>query len=256
VFDSILLEPEQVDLLLLIVEASRATPRDNRHKFLVARTMGGDHLIHPGIPADKRSIYYGDVEILVSTGLLHMGFSSRGSPNFDVTPLGYRYYEYVKQSLGQAPERVEKTIRALLDSDSFRNAYPLAYSKWLSAEELLWRSDTQEHFTTVGHLCREAFQEFADALIAQHPLAEELTDKARTIGRVRAILTAVTTNSGPTHSTFITTLVNYWTAVNDLVQRQEHGATKEGQDLNWEDARRVVFSTLFAMYEVHKTVTS
>ena len=42
---------------------------------------------------------------------------------------------------------------------------------------------------------------------------------------------------------FLDALLTYWGTVSDLVQRQEHGAKKEGEPLMWEDARRVVFQT-------------
>lgn len=48
--------------------------------------------------------------------------------------------------------------------------------------------------------------------------------------------------------------MNYWGAVADLTQRQEHGVQKEGEQLVWEDARRVVFQTLLVMFEVDKAL--
>ena len=109
-FENIILEPEQKDLLILLVEASRNVKNRERRKFLVAQSKDGDSLIHPGIPRDKSDIYYGDIEILAHEGLLNLGFGSRGSPNFDVTPIGYRYYLYLKETLGEPIERVENSI--------------------------------------------------------------------------------------------------------------------------------------------------
>ena len=63
-FNQILLEPEQVELLFLIVEAVRNTPSEERQKFFVAQTFGGDFLHHPGIKESENRIYYGDVEEL------------------------------------------------------------------------------------------------------------------------------------------------------------------------------------------------
>jgi hypothetical protein len=48
--------------------------------------------------------------------------------------------------------------------------------------------------------------------------------------------------------------VDYWGTVSDLVQRQEHGAQKQGAELTWEDARRVVFQTAIVMYEVSRAL--
>lgn len=50
------------------------------------------------------------------------------------------------------------------------------------------------------------------------------------------------------------TLRAYWSSTIDLIQRQEHGATKEGVPLEWEDARLVVFSTMVSMAELDRAV--
>jgi len=60
-FKDILIEPDQEDLLIKIVEAARNVPSDQRTKFTVAQSVGGDCLIHPGLPKDKGQIYCGDV---------------------------------------------------------------------------------------------------------------------------------------------------------------------------------------------------
>lgn len=54
---------------------------------------------------------------------------------------------------------------------------------------------------------------------------------------------------------FLDSLLVQWGCVSDLVQRQEHGALREGGDLVWEDARRVVFQTLIVMYEIDRAVS-
>ncbi len=54
---------------------------------------------------------------------------------------------------------------------------------------------------------------------------------------------------------FLIKLLDYWGAVNGIVQRQEHGAQKEGEPLKWEDARRVVFQTMLVMYEIDRTLS-
>ena len=48
--------------------------------------------------------------------------------------------------------------------------------------------------------------------------------------------------------------MTYWGTVSDLVQRQEHGAQREGKQLVWEDARRVVFQTANVMFEIDRSL--
>jgi hypothetical protein len=55
-------------------------------------------------------------------------------------------------------------------------------------------------------------------------------------------------------ATLLAGLTDYWEALVDLVERQVHGAQKEGQALTWEDARRIVFQTMAVMYEVDRAL--
>lgn len=252
-YDHILLEPIQEKLLITIVEAARNVPPERRRKFLVAQSKEGDELIHPGLPKEKQ-IYYGDIEILARQGLLALGFASKGSPIFDVTPLGFRYYEYLKERTGHATERIEATIKSYLDAYEFQKKYPEAYQKWTSAENLLWQTDTQQQLTTIGHLCREAVQEFADTLVDLYKPSNIINDKAKTITRLRTVLEMREQQLGKTEKPFLEALLTYWGTVNDLIQRQEHGGQKEGQELIWEDARRVVFQTAIVMFEIDKAL--
>lgn len=252
-FIGILLEPEQEELLSSIVEAVRNTPREERQKFLVIQLDGGvDFLHHSGMKKGENRIYYGDIEELGRQGLLAIGFGPRGTPNFDVTSLGFRYYEHLKRKRGEAVEHVGTTVREYLNSQEFRAKYPDAFAKWLSAEDLLWQTDTQPQLTTIGHLCREALQGFITILVERYQPPDVNTDKTKTAARLKAVLG--TAQLGTTKKAFLEALLAYWGTVNDLIQRQEHGAYKDGEQLVWEDARRVVFQTMITMFEIDKTL--
>jgi len=251
-FSRILLEPEQEELLLSIVEAVRNTPREERRKFLVLQTSGGDFLDHPGMKEGESKIYYGDVEELGRQGLVAIRLSSSGTPIFDVTSLGFRYYEHLRRKKGEAVQRVETTVREYLISPEFRAKYAEAFAKWSSAEDLLWGTDTQEQLTTIGHLCREALQAFATSLVERYQPPDVDTDKTKTKARLRAVLYA--TQLGTKRKTFLEALLAYSSTVDDLIQRQEHGAYKDGEQLVWEDGRRVVFQTMITMFEIARAL--
>lgn len=253
-FEDILLEPVQEDLLITIVEADRSTPLDKRQKFLVAQSSGGDSLVHPSIPNEKRQIYFGDVESLARESLVALGYGSKGTANFDVTPLGFKYYEFLKGRLGQSVERIEKTAKSYIDAQNFQGNYPKAFEKWSAAEELLWRTDSQQQLTTIGHLCREAVQEFADSLVDRYSPPGVTNDKSKTIARLKAVFDLKSKQLGKTKKPFLDALIAYWGTVNDLVQRQVHGGKREGQSLIWEDARLVVFQTLIVMFEIDRAL--
>jgi len=64
----------------------------------------------------------------------------------------------------------------------------------------------------------------------------------------------VVVECSPKFKAVLESLVSCWEAAIDLVQRQEHGANKEGEPLVWEDARRVVFQTMMVMYELDRAL--
>lgn len=251
-FDQILLEPVQKELLTTLVEAARNTPRDNRQKFFVLQSSGGDELLHSYVPKDKTQIYFGDVEVLSNEGLLALGYGSGGTPNFDITPLGFQYCEYLKKKSGEPVERIEATMKDFLDAQNFVKRYPEAYKKWSLAEDLLWKTDSQQQLTTIGHLCREAVQEFAGYLVYSHNPPNVTNDKSKTVARLKAIIDLKVKDLSDTKKGLFDAMIAYWGTVNDLIQRQEHDSQKEGQPLIWEDARVVVFQTLIIMFEIDR----
>ena len=76
-------------------------------------------------------------------------------------------------------------------------------------------------------------------------------DKSRDINRIQAVVDQRRSQLGTT-AALLDALVSYWRVVSGLVQRQEHGAQKEGRPLVWEDGRRVVFQTAIIMFEVDR----
>ena len=253
-FIQVLLEQEQRELLELLVEASRNVPREERGKFMVFQTMQGDILAHSGLKGNRDRIYLGDVEALAREQLVALRYNRKDTPQFDVTPLGFKYYEYLKNQAGEPAQTVEETVHSYVDSNSFRKKYPLAYQRWSDAESRLWSTDSEKELTTIGHLCREAMQEFAHALIEIHELDDIESDKAKTVARIRTIFTQKGKELGSTEKPFLDALLVYWGTISDLVMRQEHGSQKEGTPLVWEDARRIVFQTLNVMYEIDKAL--
>lgn len=254
-YPHILLEEEQEQLLQALVEASRNVERTKRQEFMFVESFSGAVLSHPGLPDRKMSAYRGDIQALAQERLLALRYGSHGSIFFDVTPLGFKYYDEVKRRFGQPVERIERAVRQYLDTDRFQRRYPEAYGKWAEAEALLWSSESEGQFTTIGHLCREAMQEFAEALVQQHQVPDADPDKAHTIARVRSVVDSKKGQLGSREKPFLDALLTYWRTVGGLTQRQEHGGQKEGKPLVWEDARRVVFQCAVVMFEIDGAVS-
>jgi hypothetical protein len=244
------LEPEQTELLNAAVEAARNVQRKERQKFLVIETMADTSIIHPGLPGGSLTVYKGDIDVLISLGLLLPTYGSSSTMFFDVSPYGFQFYEALKEQSGKPMQRVGQQTKDFIDSDGFRRKYPLAYDKWAKAEAVLWSSDSETQFTTIGHLCREALQEFTEALVIHYQLTDSEPDKTHTVARLRAIINRKKASLGETWVAFLDALLAYWGTLNDLVQKQEHGSLKEGDPLIWEDGRRVVFHTAVLMSEI------
>lgn len=256
-FSHVRLEEEQKQLFKEIVERVKSIPRENRMKINLSKSLNGSSLMIRGWDGenyDMNNVFDGDLEELAKKGFLDQSFGSKGSPQFYVTPEGFDYYEWLMKQQGETIERMEYEVQSFIDSKSFSESYPEAYKKLSKAEELLWGSDEDEQFTTIGHLCREAVQEFADQIYSEHVPDGDITNKKKTINRINEVIEKQKSELGNTLPPFLESLTTYWKNLNDLVQRQEHGAEAEEEILKWIDAKRVVLHTMVLMYEIHQSV--
>lgn len=254
-FSNILLDDDQKNLLCQLIEASRNVPMEARQRFYTFHVFGENHptVFHKGLPDGKIHARLTDIELLAKDGLVILSYAHNNLPEIDITPLGFRYYEHIKKRLGEPLSILENSIRQYLDSESFACNFPEAYEKWCQAEKLLWESENKKHYTIIGHLCREAMQAFADEIVIKVKVPIVDSNKAHTVKKIRNVLqTTSTLVTGKTNSAFLEALLAYWGTVSDLAQRQEHGEAKKGDDLVWEDARRIVFQSFLVMYEIGK----
>lgn len=248
------LDAEQEDLLVALVEAERRIPHGHRDKFLVDHTDGppGVDILHPGWPSSQR-VFLGNLELLAQANLINMGHDGR-SEDFYVTPAGFAYYADLKSQHGEPLRRIEKNQLEFISGDWFRTHYPKAHEKWHQAESLLWEEDSRRNASIVGHLVREAMQEFADSLVTTLSVPGVTHEKSHTVARIRAAIEFSSESLGSTVKPFLDALLTYWGTLNDLVQRQEHAAQREAEDLLFPDARRIVFHSAAVMFELHNTL--
>src|SRR5205085_2291537 len=151
----------------------------------------------------------------------------------------------------QSAKRVTEVLRKHVDLAAFSARHSAASAKWRDAEARLWAADPEKEATMIGHLCREAQQEFATSFLKLHEVTDAEPDRAKVERRVGTVL-AKQAGKSKSVEEYAIALGGYWEAVTALVQRQEHGATKEGEPLMWEDSRRLVFAALFAMTELDR----
>lgn len=245
------LEDEQKELLAKFVEAHRNASRELRGVFLVVQTMDKPQatFLHSRVKALRFEGSLGDAEVLAQSGLLRLSYNSQGSPLFYVQPQGIQFYEEMKGS-SPALQTLEDELRHFIGAREFQESHPAAFAKWEQAASLLWEADSAQQLSTIGHLCREALQEFAASLADLERVDVSTIEPAKTVSRLKAVLAGRAATLGTTEAAFLEALVSYWVTVSDLVQRQEHGAQRERGPLVWEDARRVVFQSCVLMYEV------
>jgi hypothetical protein len=196
----------------------------------------------------------GDIESLGDANLLRLGRGSRGSLNFEITPFGFRYAKWLRGQIKEPLLRVSDNVRSYLASARFQDQYKVAYQKWTQAEAALWAEDSAKQLTTIGHLCREVLQEFCTVLVEQHQIPAPNPDKTKTADRLRSVFKQYQPTLGQGVTEFLDALLAYWGTLSDLVQRQEHGAAKEGEQLTWEDGQRVVFHTAIIMWEMDRSL--
>jgi hypothetical protein len=252
---NVILENEQEELLCAIVEASRNMPSEKRQEFFRITSSMGDHLQHSGLPDGEIEFHYPDLDVLYGEGLIQVTHTSQyGIVRFYVHPKGFRYYRYLKEKSGQPIEHIEKEVHSYIDAHEFQKEYPKAYKKWAEAESLLWEADTSKQQTTIGLLCREAIQEFMDILYTRVNPPGELNQKNLTKSRLKAIIDVKSKSLGETEREFLNGLYKYWDVMNELIQKQVHGAQREKVQLVWKDARRVVYQTMMLMYEVSQSL--
>jgi hypothetical protein len=248
------LRPEQEGLLVTLVEAERNLPAGERQPFHFIKTLQGDLLRHPGLPDGTTSIVGEDILALEDAGLIRC-VHQRSLTVFSIPQKGILAYEEIKQRSGSPVEQIQQDLMGYLDAAVFQQRYPEAYRKWSEASRKLWADDSTEQLTQIGHLCREAIQEFATALVERHKPPAVTPDKTKDVARVRAALNQHKARLGTRTATFLDALLEYWRTVSSLVQRQEHGSQNEGRPLVWEDGRRVVFQTAVVMFEIDRALS-
>ena len=210
--------------------------------------------MHEGWLDKGRRVSTNDLHELTSTGALRSEYVSGSSTRYWLTQRGLQMYELHALEVGEPVARVERIAKEYLDASAFRKDHPKAFAKWREAEENLWADDSEQNLTIIGHLCREAMQEFATSLIEKAKPKEFNPEPTKTVDRLRSVIAAHRPERGDTASAFDDALVSYWGTMSDLAQKQEHGSQREGRPLTWDDARRVVFHLMVVMYEIDAIV--
>ena len=239
----------ELQALALLIGIEDSIPKGAREQILAQDVLGLRNLMLMTSDASadgKLSVYRGDVDALVALGFVRCRAIDHSAMALDVTASGQAHYRSTLQAKSDGVAAVAAHAHKYLDADEFVRAHPRAHEKWNDANTLLASASSPSSVTTIGHLCREALQCFADSL-STLTIGGATAPLPATVARLKTVLKAL--KVGDAEQAFLSALLQYWGTVADLAQRQEHGAAKEGDSLGVEDARRAVFHTLIVMYE-------
>lgn len=249
-FTALQLEPAQEDLLFQLVEADRSLPSAQRQPFVFAQTFGRSAIDHPAFGKGGLDIFRGDLETLKWSGMV--AFTS--DTHFYLTPTAQKYYVERKKDQKDVAKSIEANIVGTLTTADFELRHPKSSSKWREAYFRLWDRETSEGTAVIGHLCREASQEFATELVNQHAPGDVDKDIAKVKNRVRAVVSHRRKVLGSRDTAWVDALLSYWSALVDLIQKHEHAAQNEGPPLTWEDSRRLVYQCANVFFEIDRLV--
>lgn len=152
----------------------------------------------------------------------------------------------------RAAQSVEHQLVDYLNQPAFQARYPRAVEEWRTAQELL-AIDPVRYATPIGHHCRDARTAFLAELAGRHSV--KLDAAGGSVDHLRTIMRQAGSQSNSIGA-FLEALVTYWGTASDLIERQEHGAKREGEELGAEDARRVVFQLLILMNEIDRALAT
>jgi hypothetical protein len=152
-------------------------------------------------------------------------------------------------------ERVEDYLHAYLNDERFKSAYPLASQGWSEAWAMLWRADSKDKVIAAGWRAREVMQEFVLTLLDWPEPRAANPGSTKTPDRLSSVIEMYRPQLLGSRCEFLEALSDYWRALNDVVQRHEHGgAHKVRERLRWEDGRRVVVLTALVMVEIDRSL--
>lgn len=259
-FNHITLEEEQKTLFRQLAEIVKSFPRNERMAIQCLPTSTDFELIIPSKKSGYKEINEisaGDIQSLVNYRLLEYDTLSESSrPLLHITPVGFEYYEYLVNQITDISNRIESHVTSYYKFDDFEKKYPLTVMRLKTAEKLLWKSDSMEKFTQIGHLCREAAQHFAETLYINVMGKESSYPINHTVKRLSEIVALKKESESKTLMRFLDSLIVFWGELNDLIQKQEHGAENElTAPVGWEDSRRVLFQTLNLVYELDRSLS-
>jgi hypothetical protein len=254
IYESILLLDHEKTLLREMVENFLNSTKEaqSRGFALIRLSSGSSILVAPD--GNNKKVTFSDFEDLDQNGLIRLRITGDRSGSFSITPKGFSYYQYLHQGDANKVDHIEDKILRYMNSEAFRSKYGAAWAKWSKAYDLMLQPNPEQYLSQIGHLCRESVQEFTDVLFVKFKLDAMKIEKAKTVSRLKLIFAECNKQESGTRMQLLNALLEYWGALQDFIQRQEHSGQKESQQVTVEESRCLVFQTMNVMYEIGRVI--
>lgn len=155
------------------------------------------------------------------------------------------------------PEDIIEEKVGYIETDVARR-YPDVYGKLQQAMKVLRTGVGETDWSTAGHHCREAVQDFAEAVYAQHysKAKESPLPIEKTINKIRSVLDERRgQEKKPSLQKLLEAVLPFWQEVTDYVERAEHRG-HQATPITREDARRCVLYTFLVIAELDRLLQS
>lgn len=209
--------------------------------FLLFAGSGGPHQIDD---VDK-----GALRDLCAAGLVHEGFSTRGTPNYRVAGEGLNLYRQAMSSRGGAVTQVEDQVLRLTNGTDFARRHPATASALREAFDLLASLDATDDrmMSALGTHLRGALMDVVSDVVGSTAGA----DAEKPVERLSAFLK--TEEVPAREAKALGALVDLADTTLRVDMRLTHAREERDKgepDIEWEEARRAAFLTAVACYEI------
>jgi hypothetical protein len=244
------LTPEAQQLFREMVDAHLAAgPGDKL--FIRADSLNGSGLIFTGEGSrrDWRGFDGGALDDLATYGLLHVNFSSRGTPNYRIGGEALAFHRWLMQEEGTAIDQVNEQVHRLVDGSAFAAVHAGAAHHLRQAFELLWEGRTDDQAVSeIGDHLRKALMDVTTDVVG----ASAAGGQEKPIERLRAYFER---RLNERESDLLTQLVELARVALRLDHRLNHirdESDKSRPSVTWEETRRAAFVTALVAYELSR----
>jgi hypothetical protein len=246
------LDAESLDLFGQMVEAHLEAGAGDK-LFLRTDSLSGSGLIFSGgdVRRDWRGFNGGSLADLGSFGLLHVGFSSRGTENYRISADGVAFYRWLREQQGEPVAHVRDAVVELVDSAGFATRQPGASHHLSEAFALLHTEGSSAQRTSeIGDHLRKAIMDSTTVLLGEGAGQEQPID------RLQSWLDA-NTKLHDRERQALKDLVQLAASTLRLDHRLNHVRDEVGKGEiapTFEEMRRAAFLTALVCYEVDRAV--